>query len=160
MLDLKKELADRANSLGLSIYPKSADEAEETACAVVRGPEGKRLAVLGRETARFSGEAGDGLLLCPLTANNAKELMRLFPYTKPQSHRGHPFSIGLGDRLGLATPGHVRAIAGFDVFPVFAQQSIRELKLTGRSFSDVIASAAFGVFQEGYRAATARTVTI
>ena len=151
MQDLKKELTVQARTLGLTVYQSSVDEAEGTVCAIVRSPEGKRLAVLGREAARFAGESRDALLLCPLTVDNARELMLLFPYTKPQSHRGRPFSFGLGDRLGLATPGHVRVISGFDVFPVFAQQSIRELKLTGRSFSDVIAAAAFGVFQEGYR---------
>lgn len=151
MPELKNELLRQSEALGLTVYPASPDEAEGTACAVVRGPEGKRLAVLGKEAGRFAGEERGGLRLCPLDTESAGELMRLFPYTKPRSHRGRPFSIGLGDRLGLATPGHVRAIAGYDVFPVFAQQSIRELKLTGRSFSDVIAAAALGVFQEGWR---------
>lgn len=32
-----------------------------------------------------------------------------------------------------------------------AQQSIRELNLTGRTYADVIAAATFGVFQEGYK---------
>ena len=37
-------------------------------------------------------------------------------------------SAGVGDRLGLATPGHVRAFRehGAGIVPVFAQQSIRE----------------------------------
>ncbi len=151
MLDLKVELTHQAEALGLTVYPASPDEAEGTACAVVRGGEGKRLAVLGREADSFEGEPKGSLRLCPLSVKNAGALMRLFPYTKPQSHRGRPFSFGLGDRLGLATPGHVRAISGFDVFPVFAQQSIRELTLTARSFPEVIADAAFGVLQEGYR---------
>ena len=89
--------------------------------------------------------------LCPLTAENAAALMEVFPYTAPANHRGHRFTMGFGDRLGLATPGHVRAIAGRDIFPVFAQQSIRELNLTHRTFADVIGAAAFGVFQEGFR---------
>lgn len=143
------EFLNRAAALGLAVYPNSADEAEDTVCAVVRGRGTKKLAVLGN--GEFSGEAKGGLLLCPLTVENARALMTLFPYTKPRSHRGHPFTFGLGDRLGLATPGHVRAISGYDVFPVFAQQSIRELTLTKRSFAEVIAAAAFGVFQEGYK---------
>ncbi len=140
---------NKAAALGLAVYQKSMDEANGTICAIVRADGVKMLAVLG--DGEFIGEDKGELLLCPLTVENARALMTLFPYTRPLSHREHPFTIGLGDRLGLATPGHVRAISGYDVFPVFAQQSMRELKLTGRSFSDVIADAAFGVFQEGYK---------
>ena len=133
------------------IYPGSLDSAQGTACAMVRTGGEKRLAVQGEKAAAFAGEEKAGVKFCPLTVENAALLMELFPYTAPVSHQGHPFTMGLGDRLGLATPGHIRAIAAYDVFPVFAQQSIRELTLTGRTFRDVIAAAAFGVFQEGYK---------
>ena len=149
MADRKQEFIDKAAALGLAVYPKSPDNAAGTVCAIVRDGGKKSLAVLG--DGEFTGEEKGGLRLCPLSVENARGLMALFPYTQPISHRGHPFTIGLGDRLGLATPGHVRAISGYDVFPVFAQQSMRELKLTGRGFPDVIADAAFGVFQEGYK---------
>ncbi len=46
-------------------------------------------------------------------------------------------SLGLGDRVGLATPGHIKVAKRYDFFPVFAQQSIRELNFTGRTFQDV-----------------------
>lgn len=36
------------------------------------------------------------------------------------------------------------------VFPVLAQQSIRELNLTGRTYNDVLCAASWAVFQEGY----------
>ncbi len=149
MTDRKSVFMNKATALGLTVYPKSVDEANGTVCAIVRADGGKMLAVLG--DGEFIGEDKGGLRLCPLTVENARVLMTLFSYTRPRSHREHPFTIGLGDRLGLATPGHVRAISGYDVFPVFAQQSMRELKLTKRSFAEVIAAAAFGVFQEGYR---------
>ena len=141
-----------AAAQGLSIYPKSVDEAQGTVCALARDENGvKLLLVSGENSGAFAGEERDGLKRCALTNENAAALMALFPYTKPVSHRGHPFTLGLGDRLGLATPGHVRAIAGYGCFPIFAQQSIRELNLTNRSFTDVISAAAFGVFQEGYK---------
>ena len=37
-------------------------------------------------------------------------------------------SFGFGDRLGLATPGHIEAMrrAGHGIAPIFPQQSIRE----------------------------------
>ena len=147
MSDFKTAL----EALGLFVYPKSIDEAEGTVCAIVKDGKEKLLAVSGAKENDFTGTKKDGVKLCPLTNDNAGAMMALFPYTKPQSHRGHPFTFGLGDRLGLATPGHIRAIAAFDVFPVFAQQSIRELNLTHRTFTDVISSAAFGVMQEGYK---------
>jgi hypothetical protein len=77
-------------------------------------------------------------------------IRKLFPYTNPRPHKGHKITIGLGDRLGLASPGHIKTIRELDVFPVLAQQSIRELNLTGRTYADVISAAAWAVFQEGY----------
>lgn len=136
---------------GVHVYERSIDTAEGTACAIVRLGLQKRLAVAGDCADNFSGDQKGAVKLCPLSVENAQALQVLFPYAAPKSHAGHPFTMGLGDRLGLATPGHVRAIAGYGVYPVLAQQSIRELTLTGRTFADVIAAAAFGVFQEGYR---------
>ena len=135
----------------LFVYERSVDEAEGTAAAVVRRGLEKLLAVAGEKAALFSGTEENGLLLCPLTNDNAKALMELFSYTKPASHKGHKFTMGFGDRLGLASPGHIRAIGGHDIYPVLAQQSIRELNLTHRTFADVISAAAFNVFQEGYK---------
>ena len=152
MKELSLSLIAAAENLGMHVYPKSLDEAKNTACAMVKSPDNvKYLAVYGEKADIFDGAVMSGIRLCPLTAMNADKLMELFPYTKPVSHRGHDFTFGLGDRLGLATPGHIRAISDYHVFPVFAQQSIRELRLTDRTFSDVIAAAAFGVFQEGYK---------
>jgi hypothetical protein len=59
----------------------------------------------------------------------------------------------MGDRLGLATPGHVRAVraAGGAIAPIFAQQSIREMTRTGRTPQQVMDDATWGIFQEGWR---------
>ena len=59
-------------------------------------------------------------------------------------------SSGLGDRPGIATPGHIQALESGRVFPILAQQSVRENARTGRSFDDVMADAMFGVFRAGY----------
>jgi len=88
---------------------------------------------------------------CSLTNANAAIMRQLFPFTNPISHKGRSFTIGLGDRLGLASPGHLRLVKDMDVFPVLAQQSIRELNLTGRTYDDVLSAAVWAVFQEGYR---------
>jgi hypothetical protein len=61
-------------------------------------------------------------------------------------------SAGFGDRLGVATPGHVRALraAGGGIRPIFAQQSIRENARTGRSPRAVIDDAVWGAFEAGW----------
>lgn len=137
-------------SLKYDVYEASRAESRGTYCCMVRGPKDKKLAVAGK-TQMFAGQMHQTVKLCTLTTENANAMMDLFPFTKPSSHRGHAFTLGLGDRIGLAAPGQLQAIRGYDVFPVLAQQSIRELNLTHRSFPEVIAAAAFGVFQSGYR---------
>ena len=57
----------------------------------------------------FEGKEDSGIKFCPLSNENAAALQQLFPYTRPASHKGHKFTMGFGDRLGLATAGHVRA---------------------------------------------------
>jgi len=68
-------------------------------------------------------------------------------------------TTGFGDRLGLATPGHVRAMRttlqahpGMQMAPIFAQQSIREMGRTVRTPEQVLADATWGAFEEGWRA--------
>jgi len=85
-----------------------------------------------------------------LSKENAETLHRFFPFTAPVSLRDRTTTIGCGDRLGLATPGHIRAVLPYDVSPVLAQQSIRELTLTKRDFRGVVADVTFLVFQEGF----------
>jgi len=108
------------------------------------------LAAAGSRHDRLSGQEVGGYKCCPLTWENAKVLMQLFPFTAPSSLKGKGITMGFGDRLGVAGPGHIRAAAAYGVFPVLAQQSMRELTLTGRTFGDVLAAAAFSVFREGY----------
>jgi hypothetical protein len=52
-------------------------------------------------------------------------------------------SFGFGDRLGLATRGHIQALrlSTFDLRPVFAQQSVRENTRTGRTPQQVMDDA-------------------
>ncbi len=61
-------------------------------------------------------------------------------------------SFGFGDRTGLATPGHVAAMAeaGNRILPIFAQQSIREMTRTRRSPENVMADATWGAFSAGW----------
>ncbi len=61
-------------------------------------------------------------------------------------------SFGFGDRIGLATPGHVEAMrrAGSGIEPIFPQQSIREMVRTGRTPLKVMADALMGADAAGW----------
>ena len=61
-------------------------------------------------------------------------------------------SFGFGDRLGLATPGHIAAVRGTGLTPVFAQQSVRENTRTGRTPQQVLDDARRAVEAAGWDA--------
>jgi hypothetical protein len=61
-------------------------------------------------------------------------------------------SFGFGDRLGLATPGHIAAVRGTGLAPVFAQQSVRENTRTGRTPQQVLDDARRAVEAAGWDA--------
>lgn len=84
------------------------------------------------------------------THENGCYMRELFPFTAPVSVMKKDRTFGVGDRLGIATPGHIRVFDDYDAFPVFAQQSIRELRLTGRNYETVLDCVSFAVFRENY----------
>lgn len=71
------------------------------------------------------------------------------PFLQPRTTGKGP-SFGFGDRTGLATPGHLRALEGSGFFPNLAQQSIREMGRTGRTPQEVLDAAVFGALQAGH----------
>jgi len=95
-------------------------------------------------------EPGLELTTIDVTHDAADLLRRTLPWTAPRLV-GLKCSVGLGDRLGLATPGHVRAVAGSGCMPFFPQQSIREMTRTERTPEQVMDDATWGVFQAGWR---------
>lgn len=56
-------------------------------------------------------------------------------------------SFGFGDRIGLATPGHIASMrqAAGKIKAIFPQQSIREMTRTQRTPTDVMDDAQFGM---------------
>ncbi len=106
--------------------------------------------------ADFSGdfsEAGSStLLICPTTPENAAALRLHLPWLNPSTLGLHT-SAGMGDRMGLATPGHIRAVraTGSRVAPIFAQQSIRELTRTERTPQMVMDDALWGILAENWQ---------
>ncbi|MBZ0290089.1 MAG: tagaturonate epimerase family protein, partial [Anaerolineae bacterium] len=117
---------------------------------IVKTDAGKRLRIEGQLPAGFHGEQQGDSWLCPLDAANAAALRRHYPWTAP-TLVGLRKSVGCGDRLGLATPGHILAVRETDLFPVFAQQSIREMQRAGRTPQNVMDDATWGVFEMDYR---------
>jgi hypothetical protein len=140
----------------LSVYHRSQVEAEGTSFFLARQNEAKLLGVQG-DLSGFVGERHDasGVTLCPLTPANAAALRGRLPWLRP-APLGLRTSAGFGDRLGLATPGHIRAIrrvpnGAARIAPIFAQQSVRENARTGRTPQRVLDDATWGVFEEGWR---------
>jgi len=146
------------NYLGFDVYEKSIHKAQVDGCEIdvcmAKGAsqDESDFLVLGKPLPGFSGEeiAGGGFK-APLSHDNANALRKLFPFTAPAPVLRQARSFGLGDRLGVATPGHIKLFENYDAYPVFAQQSIRELNLTNRTYGDVLDAATFAVFRESFR---------
>jgi tagaturonate epimerase len=159
-------LAELQGHFGASLIPESLVIQDTVALWLDRAASGKRLAIIALPDdpllARFHGEhqdfrSGHTLKLCPADHDNGRALRAALPWLQP-SLLGLNTSAGFGDRLGLATPGHVRALQrvlrdapGSAIMPIFAQQSIREMERSGRSPEDVLNDATWGAFQAGWR---------
>ena len=135
-------------------YRSSVTKAGDAVLFMIRQQRENYLVVFGSSDFQFIGERieldGQGFLKCPLSHENAVELRKQFPCTKPVL-LGKSDSYGLGDRLGNAGAAHLKAIRKTSFKPVLAQQSIRELERTGRTAENVLDAASWAVFREGYR---------
>jgi len=150
----------RLTSSNLNFYQRSLAISQEMEFGLAQTRNGPLLAVLARSGSKaieaYEGETsefGDHILmLCPLSSRNASSLRGNLTWLKPRT-LGLSTSAGMGDRLGIATPGHVRAVRDTQgkVAPIFAQQSIREMKRTGRSPQQVMDDAMWGIFEEGWQ---------
>jgi tagaturonate epimerase len=96
------------------------------------------------------GESAANGWLCRFNGANAAALRAAFDWLRP-TPVGLRKSIGCGDRLGLATPGHLEAVRQGDMFPVLAQQSIREMQRAGRTAQQVMDDVTWGVLVADYR---------
>ena len=145
--------------LGDRAYPESQVSYGGATYWLERSEGGvKRLVALADDESAFRSFAGvveptDGKvrLVAKTSPENALALRSALPWLKP-SRFGLHTSAGFGDRLGLATPGHVRALkaVGAAINPVFAQQSIREMGRCHRTPRNVLDDATWGAFQAGW----------
>jgi len=142
--------ADRNAPAGTEALTPYRSAPDGSSFALVRtGPGETLLHAIGAPDGFRGEESGDGFL-CPLTPENAAALAERFDWLRPRRIPEDRASFGFGDRIGIAAPGHLRALRSSAVFPILAQQSVRENARTGRTFADVLASAVVGAFREGY----------
>ena len=136
-----------------TVYQNSVVTKESTTYFLTRLDSGEKRLVVQGNTANFTGDKSSDGFLCPLTPANAAALRTRLPWLNPVP-LGRKTSFGFGDRLGLATPGHIQALRSADpdgkIAPIFAQQSVRENIRTGRTPQQVMDDAMWGVFQEGW----------
>lgn len=150
-----------ASVRGLSVYAHSLTRVDEAEVGLAQCEGREELVILAAPDSRlfkeFDGRVssvdGRTLLTGPTDDRNVRALRKRVSWTAPRT-QGLRTSAGTGDRLGLATPGHVRAMAdaGGVIAPFYAQQSIREMQRTKRSPGQVLDDATWGVFAEGWRA--------
>jgi tagaturonate epimerase len=148
-----------ATLLNDGAYPESQVSYQGATYWLERSVDGaKRLVSVADDESAFRGFAGTTersngqvRLVADTTPENAQALRSALPWLTP-SRFGLHTSVGFGDRLGLATPGHVRALnaVGGPINPVFAQQSIREMGRCHRTPRNVLDDATWGAFQAGW----------
>jgi len=159
-------VSDRLSATNLDFVTASRVEGKGAEWAMARRKAGLELAIAAPAGASrmlddFEGEttgsATGTVLVGPVSPKNAAALRRHLEWLRPRP-LGTRTSAGLGDRLGLATPGHVRAVRAVGGFaaiaPIFPQQSIREMTRTGRTPIEVMDDATWGMFAEGWKDGT------
>ena len=153
-------MSARLSTLNLPWVEASKVETPAAEWALARERETAKLVIVPRAggeavLADFEGERSDGVLVGPRSPRNAAALRTRLEWLRPRP-LGTQTSAGLGDRLGLATPGHVRAVrrVGGGIAPIFPQQSIREMARTNRTPIQVMDDATWGMFGEGWREGT------
>lgn len=119
------------------------DNGEELIAAVGENPFGGELVKCEK--------CGVSVTVAHETHENAVAMRKLFPFTAPTQVLGKERSFGVGDRLGIAIDGHIKVFEKYpDFYPVFAQQSMRELTLTDRTYKDVLDCVTWAVFRHDF----------
>ncbi|MBP7689205.1 MAG: hypothetical protein KA765_14915 [Thermoflexales bacterium] len=154
------------SQFGSDLYVDSLIEGNNATLGLVRIKGQKRFVLLSSIghawLDRFTGETqafddAHTLKLSALDVDNARALRIVVPNLNPVP-LGLDTSAGCGDRMGLATPGHIRAFntvkqhsGAQPVAAIFMQQSIREMTRTNRTPTDVMRDATWGAFEGGWR---------
>ena len=155
LIDLLPSLQDKLQDKPLALYPESWNQLENGQLCMADFGSYDAILFWGRNCPFQADEVVEidqlPLAKVPLTHETAVCLHHLLPFTAPQPVLGQDRSFGMGDRLGIATLGHIHAIRKYDVYPIFAQQSMREIKLMNRTYDDVLDRVTFQVLQAGFK---------
>ena len=168
-------LADELGRLSaMQVYPRSVVAIQHALLFLGKQGDEQYLGCLARDShlhERFTGRVDTVIIRSEdytltageRSAENAAALRGTLPHLVAQPLGLHP-SAGFGDRLGLATPGHLAALRevfydgndghadnAYTMSPILAQQSIRENARTGRTPQQVMDDALWGAFQAGWR---------
>lgn len=137
------------------VFSKSLNKINEDYIFVVNNGLKDMIVVTGNLVNLFEGNKNEVNSLVYLviepTFNNMNIIRDLLPFTAPKPVLREMRSFGLGDRLGLAGEGHLRVMEKYDSYPILAQQSMRELDLTNRSYEDVLDKASLAVLKFGFK---------
>jgi len=142
------------------VYYDSVKPERDDYFFLVKDKQAKYLALVGKPemVEKFEGSTSEEkkiekeellIKICYLNHHNLSLLRGIFPYLNP-SFCGLRASFGTGDRLGIATPAHLQAFEGKEIFPILAQQSVREMSRTERNWQKVLDDAIWGCFETGY----------
>ena len=142
------------------VYYDSVKPERDDYFFLVKDKQAKYLALVGKPemVEKFEGSTSEEkkiekeellIKICYLNHHNLSLLRGIFPHLNP-SFCGLRASFGTGDRLGIATPAHLQAFKGKDIFPILAQQSVREMSRTERNWQKVLDDAIWGCFETGY----------
>lgn len=144
------------------VYPNSYKEKKDHSFFMVKDNQKKHLSVTGSpakikelnfqadDEKSINGHQNIVFQICSLTNHNLNQLRLNLDYLNP-SCTGMKPSFGTGDRLGIATPAHIQAFSDKNIFPVLAQQSVREMERTESHWQKVLDQAIWGCFEEGYK---------
>lgn len=160
-LALKKQTEDivrefeKMTNKRYQVYNRSMHHLDGSTLFMCKNQQEKYLIVIGRKgiCEKFEGEKIGSvenldIILGQLSHKNCDAIRELFDL-KPKTCTKKT-SFGFGDRLGIATAAHAQVAKNYDLFPIFAQQSVRELSRTQRTFKDALESAVWGLFESGY----------
>lgn len=156
-------LAENISSAIASHFPDaevledSIQQKNECTYALLKSGTSKQLLISAKDAklllSDFTGNliknAGFALLVGDLSEQNASALRQEFSWTGPVLV-GNKNSFGFGDRLGNASPAHLKSLEDSTFIPIIAQQSIREMDRTQRTAQEVMDCATWAVFEIGY----------
>jgi len=145
---------------GFATYPASVASTQAHVLALGKDGRSRQLLLACRQgdfgpfsslTPNRQQAVGDVQIAAVSTGPDAAAVLRkAVPWTSPRLC-GLATSVGLGDRLGLATPGHILAVRDSGCVPFLAQQSVREMTRTQRTPRQVMDDAVWGVLQAGWK---------